>query len=168
MIDLTGQVALVTGGSRGIGRACAIALARRGLRVAVHYHRDREAAIECAAMLDGAGGPHPVLQADLTQPEEARSLVDAVTRDCGRLDVVVNNAGIYELHSLDSVGWDEWQRAWRHTLDANLLGPANVSYWAAYERLVDEAVQRILWRREDPDQVLPPLAARLAALRERS
>jgi trehalose transport system substrate-binding protein len=44
----------------------------------------------------------------------------------------------------------------------------NVSYWAAYERIIDEAVQRILWRREDPDHVLPPLAARLAALRERS
>ena len=88
------RVALVTGASRGIGRACAIALARRGLRVAVHYHRDRKAAIECAAMLDGAGREHPVLQADLTQPEEARSLVDAVTRDCGRLDAVVNNAAL--------------------------------------------------------------------------
>jgi NAD(P)-dependent dehydrogenase (short-subunit alcohol dehydrogenase family) len=125
------RVALVTGASRGIGRACAVALARRGLRVAVHYHRDRRAAIECAAELDGAAGPHPVLQADLTQPEEARSLIGAVTRDCGRLDVVVNNAGIYELHALNDVGWDDWQRAWRHTLDANLLGPAHVTYWAA-------------------------------------
>jgi NAD(P)-dependent dehydrogenase (short-subunit alcohol dehydrogenase family) len=125
------RVALVTGASRGIGRACAIALARRGLRVAVHYHRAHAAAIECAAALDGAAGPHPVFQGDLTQPEEARSLVDAVTRDCGRLDVVVNNAGIYELHALNEVSWDDWQSAWRHTLDANLLGPAHVTYWAA-------------------------------------
>ena len=82
---------LVTGASRGIGRACAVALARRGLRVAVHYHRDREAALDCAASLDG--GPHTVVQADLMQAEQARSLVETVTRDCGRLDVVVNNAG---------------------------------------------------------------------------
>jgi NAD(P)-dependent dehydrogenase (short-subunit alcohol dehydrogenase family) len=125
------RVALVTGASRGIGRACAAALARRGLRVAVHYHRDREQALACAAALDPTAGPHPVLQADLAQPEQARSLIDAVIRDCGRLDVVVNNAGIYELHALTEVGWDDWQRAWRSTLDANLLGPAHVTYWAA-------------------------------------
>jgi NAD(P)-dependent dehydrogenase (short-subunit alcohol dehydrogenase family) len=122
-------VALVTGASRGIGRACAVALARRGLRVAVHYHRNRDAALETAALLEG--GPHFVTEADLTRAEEARSLVEAVIRDCGRLDVVVNNAGIYELHALTDVSWDDWQNAWRHTLDANLLGPAHVTYWAA-------------------------------------
>ena len=123
------RVALVTGASRGIGSACATALARRGLRVAVHYHRRRDAALAVAAGLDG--GPHPVIQADLTRPEETRSLVEAVIRDCGRLDVVVNNAGIYELHALAEVGWEDWMGAWERTLAANLLGPAHVTYWAA-------------------------------------
>jgi 3-oxoacyl-[acyl-carrier protein] reductase len=92
-VPVSDRVALVTGASRGIGRACAIELARRGLRLAVHYHRDLDAARDCAATLDG--GPHLVVQADLTRPEEARSLVETVIRDLGRLDVVVNNAGIY-------------------------------------------------------------------------
>jgi 3-oxoacyl-[acyl-carrier protein] reductase len=123
------RVALVTGASRGIGRACAIALARRGLRVAVHYHRDRAAADDCAATLDG--GPQLVVQADLTEADDARSLVEAVPRELGRLDVVVNNAGIYELHPLPDVAWEDWQQAWQRTLAANLLGPAHVTYWAA-------------------------------------
>ena len=134
-------MALVTGASRGIGRACAAALARRGLRVAVHYHRDREAALDCAASLDG--GPHLVVQADLMQADQARSLVETVTRDCGRLDVVVNNAGIYELHPLADVAWDDWQAAWQRTLDANLLGPAHVTYWAA-RHMIDNGGGRIV------------------------
>ena len=121
--------ALVTGASRGIGRACAIALARRGMRVVVHYHRNREAALDCAAALEG--GPHRVAQADLGRPDDARSLVESAIGELGRLDVVVNNAGIYELHPVGDVDWQGWQGAWERTLAANLLGPAHVTYWAA-------------------------------------
>ena len=123
------RAALVTGASRGIGRACAVALARRGLRLAVHYHRDRDAALDCAASLEG--GRHCVVQADLTRPEQARSLIETATRELGRLDVVVNNAGIYELHALAETDWEDWQAAWERTLQANLLGPAHVTYWSA-------------------------------------
>jgi NAD(P)-dependent dehydrogenase (short-subunit alcohol dehydrogenase family) len=135
------RVALVTGSSRGIGRACAVALARRRLRIAVHYHRARAAALETAGSLDG--GAHQVVQADLAEAESARSLVETVTRDFGRLDVVVNNAGIYQVHALADIDWDDWQRAWRRTLDANLLGPAHVTYWAA-RHMIDHGGGRIV------------------------
>jgi NAD(P)-dependent dehydrogenase (short-subunit alcohol dehydrogenase family) len=134
-------VALVTGASRGIGRACALALARRGLRVVVHYHRDRAAAGDCAASLPG--GPHPIVQADLREAEAARALIEDAIRECGRLDVVVNNAGTYDLHPIAEVGWIDWQRAWRQTLDANLLGPAHVTYWAA-RHMIDHGGGRII------------------------
>jgi NAD(P)-dependent dehydrogenase (short-subunit alcohol dehydrogenase family) len=111
------------------------------MRIAVHYHRDQAAALDCAASLPG--GPHPVLQADLRAAEAAKALVEEAARECGRLDVVVNNAGVYELHPLTDTGWDDWQRAWRHTLDANLLGPAHVTYWAA-RHLIDHGGGRIV------------------------
>jgi NAD(P)-dependent dehydrogenase (short-subunit alcohol dehydrogenase family) len=119
----------VTGASRGIGRACAVALARRGLRVAVHYHRNLDAAQQTLAALEG--GPHCLAQADLSIATEARPLVETALRELGRLDVVVNNAGIYALHPLAAVDWEDWLRAWESTLAANLLGPAHVTYWAA-------------------------------------
>jgi NAD(P)-dependent dehydrogenase (short-subunit alcohol dehydrogenase family) len=135
------RVALVTGASRGIGRACALTLAQRGLRVAVHYHRERAKALDCAASLPG--GPHAVVQADLRQAEAARALVDETVRECGRLDVVVNNAGIYEMHPIAEVGWEDWQAAWSQTLDANLLGPAHVTYWAA-RHMIERGGGRII------------------------
>jgi NAD(P)-dependent dehydrogenase (short-subunit alcohol dehydrogenase family) len=135
------RTALVTGASRGIGRECALALARRGLRVAVHYHREREAALACAAALDG--GPHPVLQADLGSPEAARALVERAVAELGRVDVVVNNAGVYQTHAVAEVGWEEWVAAWDRTLAANLLGPAHVTYWAA-RHMVEHGGGRIV------------------------
>jgi NAD(P)-dependent dehydrogenase (short-subunit alcohol dehydrogenase family) len=88
------RVVLVTGASRGIGRVIAQQFARRGAQVAVHYHRNREAAEQTCAGL--AGGPHTLVHADLTQAEAAAPLIQTVVRDLGRLDIVVNNAGIYE------------------------------------------------------------------------
>jgi NAD(P)-dependent dehydrogenase (short-subunit alcohol dehydrogenase family) len=99
------------------------------MRVAVHYHRARVAALACAAELDG--GPHPVVQADLSRPEDARRLVETAVSELGRIDVVDNNAGIYELHRVADAGWEDWLAAWDRTIAANLLGPAHVTYWAA-------------------------------------
>lgn len=133
VLDFTGQVILITGASRGIGRAAAVQFARQGARVAVHYHSNAQAAAETLALLPGSG--HLVVQADMADAEGVRRMVESVVEQMGRLDVLVNNAGIYEDHPVASVSYDEWQAAWTRTLQTNLVGSANAAYCAAQHML---------------------------------
>lgn len=125
---------LVTGASRGIGAAIAHELAGRGHRICVHAGRDLQAAEAVREALPGTG--HAVAIGDVADPEACRQLVDAATRDLGGIDVLVNNAGIFEAHPVDTVSFEDWQRAWRRTLDVNLVGPANLA-WLVARRLLD-------------------------------
>lgn len=128
-MDFSDKKVLVTGGSRGIGRACAIGFAERGARVAVNYLGNRDAAEATISELPGEG--HVMLQADVSDSAAVEGLVAAAVEALGGLDVVVNNAGIWVDHILEDVDYDEWQDAWSRVLEANLVGPANVSYCAA-------------------------------------
>jgi NAD(P)-dependent dehydrogenase (short-subunit alcohol dehydrogenase family) len=128
-MNFSGNSVLVTGGSRGIGRAIARAFADRGARVAISYRANRQAADETIATL--AGGPHLVVQADVADPDSARRLIEEVTGSFGRLDILVNNAGVWVDHVIEEVDFEAWQEAWRRVLDTNLVGPANLSYLAA-------------------------------------
>lgn len=129
---MTNRAILITGASRGIGRATAEAFAELGDRVAVH-HRDSAALAEkVRASLPGQG--HVVVQADLAEPEAVRAMVDAAAAALGGLDVLVNNAGIYQSHPISEVSYEEWQEAWRATLGVNLIGAAN-AIWCAVRHM---------------------------------
>lgn len=129
MLDFNDKVVLITGSSRGIGRAIARLFAERGARVAVHYNRNRAAAEATLAELPA--GSHLLVQADLTDPAAVAAMVEAVVAEAGRVDVLVNNAGIYEDHPLAEASYEEWQASWRRVIDANLIGAANACYCAA-------------------------------------
>lgn len=123
------RAVLVTGASGGIGRAITTVFARTGHRVAVHYSAHPERAQQLVAALPGEG--HVAVGADLRDPEAVRAMVDESARALGGLDVLVNNAGVFLDHDITETPYDEWQRTWQHTLDVNLLGPANVTWCAA-------------------------------------
>ena len=122
------RAVLVTGASRGIGRAVAGAFAGQGDRVAVHHRRSPGLAGQVLAGLPGDG--HTVVQADLADAEAVRRMTDQAHADLGGLDVLVNNAGIYLPHPVTDVSYQQWQDAWRETLAVNLTGAANVTWCA--------------------------------------
>ncbi len=126
------RAVLVTGASRGIGRAIAQAFAQQGDRVAIH-HRDSEAlAREVLAGLPGDG--HTVVRADLADAEAVRLMVEAAVADLGGLDVVVNNAGIYLWHPITEVSYEQWQQVWGDVMAVNLTGAANLT-WCAVQHM---------------------------------
>jgi 3-oxoacyl-[acyl-carrier protein] reductase len=122
------RAVLVTGGSRGIGRAVAVAFAERGERVAVHYGRARDEADRTVALLAGDG--HVAVQADLADAEQARELVDDAADRLGGLDVLVNNAGVFVAHPPTTTPWEQWQATWSRTLATNLSGAAHATFAA--------------------------------------
>jgi NAD(P)-dependent dehydrogenase (short-subunit alcohol dehydrogenase family) len=128
-MDFSGKAVLVTGGARGIGRAVARAFAEQGARVAVSFLTHEAEARATVAGLANSG--HLALRANLTEPAEVERLVGDVTAGLGGLDVVVNNAGIWEAHPIDGTEPAAWTAAWQRTLAINLVAPANVCYFAA-------------------------------------
>lgn len=132
---MANRTILVTGASRGIGRAIAQAFAEQGDRVAVHHRDSARLAADVAAGLAGDG--HVVVQADLTNPDDARRMVDRAWDVLGGLDVLVNNAGVFTAHPITEVSYAEWQAAWQQTLGVNLVGPANVT-WCVVQHMVSE------------------------------
>nr|WP_307717609.1 SDR family oxidoreductase [Streptomyces sp. V4I23] len=125
---------LVTGASRGIGRAVAAAFARQGDRVAVHCSTRQSDAEETLAGLDGGG--HTLVQGDLTDAARVESLVAEADEALGGVDVLVNNAAVMIRHPLPSTSYTDWQEAWQRTAAVNLFGAVNVSYCAA-RRMID-------------------------------
>jgi 3-oxoacyl-[acyl-carrier protein] reductase len=106
--ELDGRSALVTGGSRGIGRAICVELARRGASVAVNYIASAEAAEAVAAEITAAGGAAFALQGDVAKPDDAAGIVKATVERFGGLDILVNNAGITRDGLLMRMSEDDW------------------------------------------------------------
>lgn len=127
---LGGKVCLVTGASRGIGAAIANSMAELGAQVVVHYGHNRDLAEEVAAGLAGRG--HIVAGANLANPDGVDAFVRDVVDQTGRLDVLVNNAGIFIDHPPLKVDADEWLFKWEQTLAVNLLSPAALCHAAAH------------------------------------
>lgn len=115
---LKGQVAIVTGASRGIGRAVAIALATEGAKVVVNYAKSSQAADAVVAEIEAIGSEAIALQADVAQPDQVDALFSAVLDRWNRIDVLVNNAGIARDTLLIRMKLEDWQAV----IDLNLTG----------------------------------------------
>jgi 3-oxoacyl-[acyl-carrier protein] reductase len=108
MTDLTGRLALVTGGNRGIGRAVALALAGAGADVAIGYHARTADAEETTRAIAALGRKAVAIQADVARADDIRRMIDTTTRELGDVDVLINNAGIIRPQPLDAITEQDW------------------------------------------------------------
>lgn len=140
-MQLAGRTALVTGGSRGIGRAASLAFAREGADVVVHYHRAREEAEAVVAEIRGLGRRSIAVGADVSEPDDVASLLRETAEFLGDagLGVLFNNAGVYPEGSIDTLSVEEWDRV----IALNVRGPFLVTR-AALPLLRRAAPSRIL------------------------
>ncbi|KQQ41126.1 oxidoreductase [Methylobacterium sp. Leaf125] len=118
MSKLQGKVAVVTGGSKGIGAGIAKALARDGAAVVVNYASSQAGAEAVVAEITAAGGRAVAVRADVSKAAEAQALIEAAVAQFGRLDVLVNNSGVYEFAAIEEVT----EAHYRRLFDINVLG----------------------------------------------
>ncbi len=139
MLDLTGKVALVSGGSRGIGRAIALRLAKQGAAVVITYQSNAAAAEEVVAAITADGGKAQAVQGDVRDMESATAAVKAATSAFGRLDILVNNAGTTRDTLLPMMKEEDWDVV----LDTNLKGAYHLTK-AALRPMIRQKSGRII------------------------
>lgn len=127
------QVAIITGSSRGIGRGIALSLAERGWTIVINYHSNQEAANEAKNLVEAAGGTAFIVQADISKRDDLEALVDATLATFGRIDLLVNNAGVGPRKRVDmlEVGEESYDRV----MHINLKGPFFLTQRVANEMI---------------------------------
>ncbi|MGW1885865.1 SDR family NAD(P)-dependent oxidoreductase [Streptomyces sp. NPDC001970] len=134
-LPASGRRVLVSGASRGLGRAVAQAFAANGDRVAVHFGSRAEEARATLGSLEGTG--HVLIGRDLADPVGAEAVVDSAAEALGGIDVLVNNAAVNIRHPLAETSYEEWVAVWQRHVAVNLLATANLSHLAA-RRMIDQ------------------------------
>ncbi|MFZ4827161.1 MAG: 3-oxoacyl-[acyl-carrier-protein] reductase [Phototrophicaceae bacterium] len=132
MSDLSGRIAIVTGGSRGIGRAIAESLAQHGATIIINYNSNATAAEEAAQAIEANGGKAVIRQANVAIPDEAEKLIDFAKEELGKLDILVNNAGITRDNLIARMKLEDFDEV----LDTNLR-----SAW-----IMSKAASRVMMR----------------------
>jgi len=118
MFDLTGKKALVTGGSRGIGRGIALALAKQGADMAINYHSNLEEAEKVVAEIKALGRDAFAIQADVSNSQSVIKMFEEIKTKWGKLDILVNNAGVVQFAAFEELTEEQWDQV----LDTNLKG----------------------------------------------
>lgn len=116
--DLTGKVAVITGGSKGIGNAIAKRYGEEKMKVVINYNSDKAGADKAVQEIKDAGGDGVAVQADISSEEGVQKLLDAAVENFGDLDVWINNAGMENQHPTNELSLKDWQRV----IDVNLTG----------------------------------------------
>ena len=135
--NFSGKNVLITGGSRGIGRACARLFAAAGATVIITYKQNIHEAKHTLTFL-GDTGKHAMYQLDITNAQDIEFFFNRLIADHQRLDILINNAGVYVSHVVEDVSFEQWRSAWTQTIDTNLVGVSNLCYFAARQMILQQ------------------------------
>ncbi|MDT3761552.1 acetoacetyl-CoA reductase [Priestia filamentosa] len=139
MTSLKGKVAVVTGGSKGIGAAISKELAKNGVKVVVNYNSNKESAEEIVKQIEAEGGAAVAIGADVSYSEQAKRLIEETKEAFGQLDILVNNAGITRDRTFKKLGEEDW----RKVIDVNLNSVYNTTS-AALTYLLESEGGRVI------------------------
>lgn len=137
--EFEGRTALVTGGSRGIGRSTCLMLAERGARVAVNYTRNEDAANTALGMVEEAGAEGMIVRADVSSEGDVDRMVGEVRSRLGPVDLLVNNAGIAKNQSHSELAYADWKRMFEVNVDGVFLAT-----WAVKDEMIERGFGRIV------------------------
>lgn len=140
-IDLTDKTVLITGASRGIGKAMALKFAKANATIILHYHKNLKAAHETLALLKQ--GRHFVVQADLADPGSIQKMMATVLSQFSHITILINNAGIFQDAPITDSTYESWQEVWHRTIQTNLMGPANLTFLVA-QNMIDHGGGKII------------------------
>lgn len=136
-INFSKKNVLITGGSRGIGKACAKLYASLNANVIFTYKSNKHAAQITLEELDKKGR-HKSYQLDITKPREIERVFEDIILDYGRVDILINNAGIFVEHKITDVDYIQWQKCWNETIMTNLTGVSNLCYLVSRHMIQNE------------------------------
>lgn len=139
--NFTDQTVLITGSSRGIGKATAIMFAEAGAKVIVHYNKNKNAADSTFRALPGDG--HQLICADLSKISGVKYLAKTAIDKTNKIDILVNNAGIYIERALQNMSFDEWTEIWEKTIQINLNSVAAICYFIS-KHMIDNNYGKII------------------------
>lgn len=127
------QIVLITGASGGIGSVMAAQFADKDANVIIHYNNNKDKANELIAQIKGNG--HLLIDGDLSNPYEIENIVDTIISKYGKIDVLVNNAGLFVEHAIEKIDFEAWKKSWDKVINTNLMGAANLSFLVAKEMI---------------------------------
>jgi NAD(P)-dependent dehydrogenase (short-subunit alcohol dehydrogenase family) len=132
--EFTNKNVLITGGSRGIGRACATLFSHLNANVIITYKSNLAEAKKTLGLLNNKQN-HSLYQLDVSKPQEIQPFFQQVIEKYKKLDVLVNNAGVFIEHKIEAVSFEDWQKAWNETITTNLTGVSNLCYFASQQMI---------------------------------
>lgn len=134
-IDFANKNVLITGGSRGIGKACAKLFAALNANVIVTYKTNVQKAKQTLSEVDNKENKHSFFQLDISSPDNVKNFFEILMKKYDKIDVLINNAAIYTEHKINKVSYEEWQRCWNETISTNLTGISNLCYFVSRQMI---------------------------------